>query len=205
MADVKSILENLVEPAALSEAIASMKTYAGYYTGKNKKLNELLAVEEWIYVNFGDAPPFTPLDASGLNSDPPDCIAIHEDGGKWGFEVTELVHEETRKLAQLLPQHPAFEPAPPPHKYSREEFIATVSTILARKNSPPAQWKGGPYTKRVLVITNDEDIDLGVAAGWLWERVFAKPSGIDDAFLLAPPPPNAVGDPDGISLRLILS
>jgi hypothetical protein len=107
---------------------------------------------------------------------PPDTIAADMDGNLTGFEVTELVDEETVKLwSKKLGKDKEWE---------MEEVIKEIEHILRKKSQKLA---AVPYKKNILVMYTDErDLRWKFRAGEfnLSSHFFQKHRHIAQAYLL---------------------
>jgi len=77
--------------------------------------------------------------------DPPDCEATLQ-GQFSGVEVTELIDQETLEQSISGGTKVFLD-------WDREQFLAALRARIDAKDRP---WKGGPYTRYVLVIHTDE-------------------------------------------------
>jgi hypothetical protein len=108
--------------------------------------------------------------------DPPDSVATNMDGCKVGFEVTELVDEETVKLRSQ-----GFSAE---KEWETEEVIKKIEQILSSKSEKLAT---SPYAKNVLVMHSDErDLRWKFRTGELNlnSHLFKKHPHIEQAYLL---------------------
>lgn len=79
-------------------------------------------------------------------NDPPDCEAII-DGERWGIEVTELVHAPSMLNRIRGDGQPYYE-------WTDQELQDAVVRLIDEKDSKPL--KGGPYSRKLLVIPTRE-------------------------------------------------
>jgi hypothetical protein len=121
------------------------------------------------------------LEAAGLSvdrltsrsdgEDPPDCEGII-DGASAGIEVTELVHQSS--LEHSLKGRMVY------LAWDQQTLSEVLQDIIARKSE--AQWQGGPYTRRVLVVYTDEFVlNADSAERFLKEQRF-KTKAFSDVF-----------------------
>jgi hypothetical protein len=148
----------------------ALRRVNGYWSWRpNKQLAELGAAR-------------TILEAAGLSvarltsrthgEDPPDCEGI-VDGASVGIEVTELVHQGA--LEQSLKDRTVY------FVWDQQALSEAIQEIVTRKSE--AQWQGGPYARRLLVVYTDEFVLNGNSVERFLEGQRFRTTSFSDAFL----------------------
>jgi len=109
--------------------------------------------------------------------DPPDCLADTLDGSLIGFEVRELVDQETIELNER--GNEVY------REWTDSEVIGKLSTILEEKDRK--NYVGGPYRKLILVVhTAEPDLEYQHLATFLRSHLFGQTKQLTEAYLLFP-------------------
>jgi hypothetical protein len=123
------------------------------------------------------------LRARGKGNDPPDCEAQLIAGGKIGFELTELVDEES--IRRQIERGSSF-----PFDYTNETFIERLQARLDAKVRQREALKGGPYALLVLIIYTDEMLLMSdECRNWIEGTELRFPEPWDRVFIIFPPRP----------------
>lgn len=123
--------------------------------------------------------------------DPPDCQAELSDGGSIGIELVELVSAELIQAHQLRERavrkgrEPSANAAQPGDVWWCDEIdVATeLQRLIAKKDIPLKDRKGGPYDLYVVLITTDEYMVTPDLAKRVSEIAYTA-QFIDGAYLL---------------------
>ena len=158
---------------------ANVRAHAGYFSWLTDRDVEELGVVQSLHdslAQYGES-FFHSYQLRGRGSDPPDCEAISNSGGRVGLEVTELVDSnsvEAAKVGRSIPWN----------AFSQETLRHILIERIAKKDDA-LQVKGGPYDKYILVVYCDEPRVLDYhLIEYVRSEHFPKTKLIDRAFLL---------------------
>lgn len=162
--------------------LQNRRSYASFFEWKNpndrelgKKVKERSIVCDLVKSLEKDAKSIL-FQTVRYGENPPDAVATDINGNLVGFEVTELVDENTVKLwSQKFRKDKEWE---------MEEVIKEIERILRKKSQKLA---ASPYRKNILVIHTDErDLRWKFQTGEmnLSLHLFQKQPHIDQAYLL---------------------
>ena len=164
------------------------RRYAGFFDWPDKQVKERGIVHDWAASFFGfDDFPFQHLKSRHMNEDPPDCEVTYPNGDKVGFEVTELVDEDSVMFwAQgKSSDYRLYEPA---------EISDLLDEILQEKDKKV--YKGGPYASIYLIIHSDEPlISSKEIISELPHVSLKQTTQIERVFVMLPPFPSFGGEP----------
>jgi hypothetical protein len=138
--------------AAMRAAIVKSRGYADFFGWRtNRDLEELGVLKSLAESMAADSRLFlTSLKSRGRPNDPPDCEALNSEGQRVAIEVTELVDEDAIRAFKAGRRYDWA-------KWSKEEFLASVTELVSTKDSKYPQLKDPPYEGGyVLVIFTDE-------------------------------------------------
>jgi hypothetical protein len=133
-----------------------------------------------------DAAPLQPLHPN----DPPDCKVILTDGRCLGIEVTELVDQtivehharakhRRRKKASEVPELD-FTIA----EWTPSSLASAIHERVRRKDIPPEQRNGGPYTSYIVAMPTDETFVTYDLAKQVLDATVFEVRWVDRAFLM---------------------
>lgn len=122
---------------------------------------------------------FGRIHVRGRGNDPPDLEAPNLEGGRIGFEVTELVDSEAVRHFKKT-RH--YEPA----EWTRERFLANLSSVLKTKDGKFPKLLDPPYDGgyAVIVFTDEPDLVAPIVATYLQDHRFSGLAHITRAFLV---------------------
>ena len=128
------------------EALKKQKGYASFFDWPNKATKEKGIVRDLLKAMEAKGEYHGVVKLKSNKPDPPDCVGVVENGELVGFEVTELVDQETvRKNRQGKRTR---------KKWTPNELLAKLREIVREKDSK--KYHGGSYSKIILVIHTDE-------------------------------------------------
>jgi hypothetical protein len=159
----------------LIEARQKRKGYASFFDWPYKAQKEkgiVLDLLEAIKANDGH---HGIIKIRSNESDPPDCICTTQNGEYVGFEVTELVDAKTVKMNQRGIRTRK--------KWTSGELLSKLKEIIKTKDSKT--YRGGPYSRIVLVIFTDEPLVRAMDCGAILRgRILGQCRSITDCYLL---------------------
>ena len=166
------------------------RTYASYWEFPNEAARDKGIVCDLVDSLGSD---FFKLKDRSLKArghdDPPDCEARDLADNKVAFELTELVDPKA-VMENTQGKGPHY------REYSPTEFLAALDARITAKARELAAFKGGPYSRYVLVLHTDEPM---LNADFCREALTARPdkyvSPWTDIFMIFPPPPDFSGRP----------
>jgi hypothetical protein len=191
IADLLAEIEERVLTRDALRRVAEKSLYAGFWEKTAKSSKEMDVVQTlWASLD-AEAGPIGWRRLRKSKKDPPDCEA-ESDSGLVGFEVSELVHGETRRVraaaqAQLRKRRqagssPSRVPSAPWKEWSQEDFLAAVAAIVREKDRKQF---GSAYMRRILVIHTAEPLlSVEDCATWINGRSFGPAKQLTDTFLL---------------------
>ncbi|MEW6116752.1 MAG: hypothetical protein AB1553_07620 [Nitrospirota bacterium] len=132
---------------SLEQILQEQRKYAAFFEWPDKQSKECGIVQCLLesMENHGLA-PFTGLRPGPSPNHAPDCIAEDKSGETVAIEVTEFV---SRKAIEMNQRGKNVY-----HYWKPDEVINEVKKIITQKDG--VTYRGGPYSKIVLVIHTDE-------------------------------------------------
>lgn len=137
---------------------ANVRQHAGYFAWVSDRTVEEIGVVQSLHESLEKLSEgfFHSYQSRGESNDPPDCEALTNEGERIAIEVTELVDGDSIAASKRKKRIP-WEP------WGRTELYELIQGRIEKKDNP-AEIKGGPYSRYVLIIYCDEprflDYDL---------------------------------------------
>jgi hypothetical protein len=135
----------------LTAILSAKRRYSSYFHFANDPAGtEVGVISDWVTARLGANQTYYVRSEHRKNPfDPPDVVLTDKDGGRHGFEVTELVDSETvrgfqrKELCRL-------------RNYEPQEFYDIIESRVREKSSRP--FKGLECNRKYLVIYSAEPV-----------------------------------------------
>ena len=116
----------------LIETIKKQRKYASFFEWPDKDIKELGVLKE-LFKSMAKTSICHYKNPKSSEKDPPDCIAEDTKGNKIGFEISELVDEETVKQSQKGYAELKF--------WENDELVEKLKEIICEKEKKGIPWR----------------------------------------------------------------
>lgn len=178
----------------IADSLKQERPYASLREGPKDTPEKRFIIEKSIVQDLlrsmesrGEAEYYGPI-LPPPSGDPPDCIVFDRSGRPVAVEVTEFVSRKAIEKNLKIKRDPRKTWQDHVYRDWRpNEVVTKINDIIRNKDGKI--FKGGPYTKKILVIHTDEEIFSSRRfeyAEFLQKQSFGPVKQIDEVYFLFP-------------------